>query len=652
MNKKNHPSAELTKAITHLTSLQTEQGYVAGEVVWCCMITAQYIITAYITQQEIPPDRKRQFQHYFLTRQGKEGGWGIHSESPPFVFTTTLAYIALRLLDIPAEHVSCLRALNWIHKHGGVLQIPTWGKFLLALLNLYQWDGVNPVLPEMWLLPEEFPLHPKLMYRHTRMIYLAMSYLYGIKFQAPETDLIKQLRLELYTDPYETLHFKHYRNAIAATDIYIQPAFILKMIYQCLTIYDKYHSKNKRQKALNKILDHVIYHQRQTKYVAINPLNGLFNTLILYHTQHEDFLASYQGIDYWLWQDDTEGLRMMGATSETWDTAFAIQAICEIPTKNAEHFLHNANDYFKQAIMDQELPDHQKYYQDPAYGGFCFGKKTQCLPVTDCTAETLSALCLLRQSLPPQNQFSATQILAIIHFITSRQNKDGGWSCYDQLRGGSLLELFNPTEMFGDCMVDHSYVACSASCLHGLRQALIYYPELHNTVEYRAINDVMAKGAVYIRSKQQRDGSWPGVWAINFIYGTLFGVTGLLASGASPGDPAIVRACQWIVSKQLADGGWGESWQGCRECHYIPHTHSQVIMTSWALITLLKANYQGTDADAAISRGIALLKYRQLDNGDWPRESVAGVFFGTGMLDYCLYKNYFPIWAIALYEKQ
>jgi squalene cyclase len=39
-----------------------------------------------------------------------------------------------------------------------------------------------------------------------------------------------------------------------------------------------------------------------------------------------------------------------------------------------------------------------------------------------------------------------------------------------------------------------------------------------------------------------------------------------------------------------------------------------------------------------------------LPSGDWPEEVVAGVFFNTAMLHYRLYKTYFPVWALGLYE--
>jgi len=33
---------------------------------------------------------------------------------------------------------------------GGACAIPSWGKFWLAVLNVYSWDGMHCLLPEMW----------------------------------------------------------------------------------------------------------------------------------------------------------------------------------------------------------------------------------------------------------------------------------------------------------------------------------------------------------------------------------------------------------------------------------------------------------------------------------------------------------------------
>lgn len=36
------------------------------------------------------------------------------------------------------------------HAEGGAIGVPQWGKHWLSCLNLYDWDGVNPVPPELW----------------------------------------------------------------------------------------------------------------------------------------------------------------------------------------------------------------------------------------------------------------------------------------------------------------------------------------------------------------------------------------------------------------------------------------------------------------------------------------------------------------------
>jgi lanosterol synthase len=69
-------------------------------------------------------------------------------------------------------------------------------------------------------------------------------------------------------------------------------------------------------------------------------------------------------------------------------------------------------------------------------------------------------------------------------------------------------------------------------------------------------------------------------------------------------------------------------------------------MTSWALLALL--DVLGAEA-SPVARGVAWLAARQRPDGSWPPEAVNGVFFGTAMLDYRLYRSYFPAWALARY---
>jgi lanosterol synthase len=67
-------------------------------------------------------------------------------------------------------------------------------------------------------------------------------------------------------------------------------------------------------------------------------------------------------------------------------------------------------------------------------------------------------------------------------------------------------------------------------------------------------------------------------------------------------------------------------------------------MTAWAVLALLEA---GDLADPAIARGCKFLRELQQKDGAWPRQSQSGVFFATAMLDYRLYKDTFPTWALG-----
>jgi len=133
------------------------------------------------------------------------------------------------------------------------------------------------------------------------------------------------------------------------------------------------------------------------------------------------------------------------------------------------------------------------------------------------------------------------------------------------------------------------------------------------------------------------------------VYGTLFGIRGLLAAGAQPGDPALRSACRWLSEHQREDGGWGEHHSGCLTGRYVQHEESQVIQTAWALSALIEA---GESNWTSISRGAHFLLDMQRPDGTWPKQDMAGVFFRTALLDYVLYRQYFPLHALGLYEQR
>jgi lanosterol synthase len=147
-----------------------------------------------------------------------------------------------------------------------------------------------------------------------------------------------------------------------------------------------------------------------------------------------------------------------------------------------------------------------------------------------------------------------------------------------------------------------------------------------------------------LRRAQRSDGSFEGSWAVCFTYGTWFGVSGLLAAGAGPEDPAIRRACAFLEHRQRSDGGWGEHGDSCRERRWIEARDAGMAQTAWALSTLVRARHRN---ERTTARATQLLVDRQEMDGSWAREPLVGVFNKTCLIDYENYRHYFPLWALG-----
>ena len=615
-------------------------------MVWCPVILAQRaIVHRIVGRAPDPAARAGMLRHFEVTRT-PDGVWGLHPEAAGSVFVTTLVYVALRILGVPADDPMTSKARRWLHgQPGGVLAIPTWGKLWLAFLDLYDYRGINPCPPELLLLPGWLPVHPRRYYCHTRHIYLAMSYLYGRRTRAALGPLGDELCHELYGLPRARVQFSAARRAVSATDLSARPVWTARRLADLLVLYEWVAPAALRRRALALGLGRILYEQRQSRHQALSPVNGLLNCLALWahDPAHPDLEPSLAGVEAWRWEDREEGVRYAGARSHTWDTAFSAQALLEGPVDAAARdALGRAYRFLGFAQLTEELPDPGAVDRDPVRGGWCFSDGAHRWPVSDCTAEALMTILRIHATpgTTPAERIPVERLRDAVRFILARQNADGGFGTYERRRGSRLLEALNPSEMFRNCMTERSYVECTGSAI----AALAAFRAAHPSPLDGSIGRAVDAGVRFLRGAQQPDGGYAGFWGINFTYAAFHAVRGLRAAGVPADDPGLARAADWLVRVQRADGGWGEHYSGCVTDRYVEHPRSQVVMTSWALLALM--DVVGARGEA-VQRGVAWLAGRQQADGSWPPEAVNGVFFGTAMLDYRLYRSYFPAWALA-----
>lgn len=131
----------LMDAIGYYEQLQAVDGHFPGDYGGPLFLMPGLVIACYITGTELSAPKREAMITYLRNHNQEDGGWGLHIESPSTMFGTVMNYVAFRLLGVDADDEICVEARAFIRKHGGGHGVPSWGKFWLSCLGVYDWRG-------------------------------------------------------------------------------------------------------------------------------------------------------------------------------------------------------------------------------------------------------------------------------------------------------------------------------------------------------------------------------------------------------------------------------------------------------------------------------------------------------------------------------
>ncbi|GAA98168.1 uncharacterized protein L969DRAFT_93224 [Mixia osmundae IAM 14324] len=631
--------------------LQSPDGHWAGEYGGPHFLIPGLVIACYVTRTELPEEWRIEIARYLANLQRDNGpgdqGWGIHIEAVSSVFGSVMNYVALRLLGVDAEEPMMQRARATFLHHGGASFIPSWGKFWLSVLNVHEWQGFNPTPPELWLLPTWLPMHPSKWWVHTRAVYIPFGYLSGKQFKAPLDALTKAIRQEIYAEPYSMIDWNKARNQVAQVDMYCPHSTWLDYGFDALVQYEKHRPDWLRQRGIDYVYKLIVMEDENTGYQTIGPVSKAMNMICRWDREGPDseaFRLHKEKIRDFFWIS-RDGMMMTGTNgSQLWDAGFIGQAIADTGLADEEENHASALkllDWLDRAQIRTNPRHYEQAYRHTTQGAWPFSTKEQGYTVSDCTAEGLKAVIYLSKLKYAPKPVSYKRLCDAVDVLLSLQNSDGGFGSYELVRGPKWLELANCAEVFGNIMVEYTYPECTTACLTALTLFSNEFPGYRSST----IERVSRRAIEYIHGTQRPDGSWFGSWAICFTYATYFAVESLAVNGETyKSSERVKRACDFILSKQKEDGGWGESYKSCETGEYVQHERSQVVNTSWAVLTLLTAKCPDK---AAVKRGVGLIMARQMPDGSWAQEAIEGIFNKNCAISYPNYKFSWTIWALG-----
>ncbi len=620
-------SRGMRSAAEALLAMQRPQGYWWGELTADTTLESDYILLQLWMYPPVdgawnPPTRPLidKAVRSILERQLPDGGFNIYPQGPTEISATVKAYCALKLAGLSVDDPRMARARERILERGGVQAANSYVKINLSFFDFYPREHCPTVPPEMLLLPGKFIYQ---MSSWTRAIVIPLSIVQAARPRrpAPTGFHLRELYLEgasmgFPLDP----EWLSWRNLFLATD-------------RCWKGWEKLAPSAIRRRAIRTAEEWMI---ARTRYS--DGLGGIYPPMLYavmamdvlgYGEHHPDRQEAVRQFDA-LIVDDGRRFFFQPCFSPVWDTAIAAHAVGESGVPAQEALRRTADWLMAKEVRRRGDWSVKRPHTEPS--GWYFEFANESYPDIDDTAMVLLALEHARGTNSRAQEACHQRAL---RWLLAMQSRDGGWAAFDvdnNWKPLSWIPFADHNAMLDPTCPDITGRVLEALATHGLERS--------HTAVARAVD--------YLVRSQEQDGSWYGRWGVNYIYGTFLALRGLRAAGESDREAHVLRAGEWLRSIQNADGGWGESCASYDEGTFVgaPSTASQ---TAWALLGLVAG---GDSYSLSVRKAVEYLVETQRDDGTWQEELATGTGFPRVFyLTYHMYRNSFPLLALACYRK-
>jgi squalene-hopene/tetraprenyl-beta-curcumene cyclase len=625
----------IEKARAFLFAQQHPDGYWCGELEADTTLESDYIAihTLLGTGNRVRMERA---VPEIIRHQNEDDGWPIFAGGPSNVSASVKAYFALKLMGLKADHPVLARARKKILEMGGATECNTFTKIYLCFFGQYDWEAVPAVPPEIVLFPNWFWFNLYEISSWSRAILVPLSVAYAKK---PFKKIPAEMGIEeLFVGGRHGrhLHLKRTAEAITWRNFFL---LLNRVVHFC----ERFHIRPLRYLALKKAERWMLERfEKSDGLGAIYP--GILNSIIAlrclgYSTDDPQVIRALDefeklGIEEPGVPDDHEPtFRMQPCMSPVWDTAYAMFALGESGVAKDDPRLLKAADW----ILSKEVRskgDWSVKVRDVEPGGWYFEFNNEFYPDVDDSAMVLLGLDKVEN---PRERYQHEVSQRAIDWIFAMQCRSGGWASFDKDNTRMVFQHIP----FADhnAMLDPPTVDITGRVL----EMLAAYGA---TKEDKRVQ----KAIQFILKEQEPDGSWFGRWGVNYIYGTMLVLRGLQAMGVDHHEPYVQQGAEWLRMVQNSDGGWGEtcgSYDDPTTRGIGPSTPSQ---TAWAVMGLLAA---GDTRSESIQRGILYLLEQQGADGHWQEDQYTGTGFPRVFyLAYHLYRDYFPLIALAAYSRE